>query len=167
MPKAYEAREQLKAVMGMYYSAECHLTDPTTSTIVINRANVLTRYGYTGAEIGMTETSLPVVSTLNAVPTLFWMLLFVLARPQLLEKVRIEAAAAACIARVAGGSKTVTFNIADFDDKQPLLVRCYRETMRLANHSLSVRRIMEDTKITAGNGQTYRQSRTRDPACGR
>jgi cytochrome P450 len=46
------------------------------------------------------------------------------------------------------GRKIVTFDIAEFDTKLPLLVSCYRETMRLVNQSVSIRRILEDIHVT-------------------
>lgn len=96
---------------------------------------------------------LPNVATLNAVPTFYWMLLFIFERPELVARLRKEAEAAAVISQ-SQGKRTATFNMASFDAKLPL-ISCYRETMRLANHSVSMRRIMQDMTITGADGQSY------------
>ncbi|KAH6876823.1 cytochrome P450 [Thelonectria olida] len=155
MPKAFKARAKLQTLLSEYYAAEHDINDPTTSQLVLNRANTLRKYGFTGSEIGKLEVILPNVATLNAVPTLYWLLLYVLVRPELMERVRKEVEAATLIAETDDGKRTVTFDIADFDTKIPLLVSCYRETMRLSNHSVSMRRVMEDLTITSPNGQSY------------
>ncbi|KAF7551196.1 hypothetical protein G7046_g7780 [Stylonectria norvegica] len=156
MPKSFQARQTLQATLGKYYNAIENLEAPPASTLVHNRAEVLRKYGYTGDEMAQSEVILPNVATLNAVPTFYWLMLFVFARPELLLRVQAEVEAAATIEYAVDGARSrVTLNIAGFDAKLPLLISCYRETMRLANHSVSVRRILEDLTITAANGQTY------------
>lgn len=104
----------------------------------------------------MLEMILPAVSTLNAVPTVFWLLLYILARPSLVERIREELSASVQISPPGPTSKrTVTMNISKFDEQLPLLVSCYREALRLVNHSVSNRRITDDLTITAQNGQSY------------
>lgn len=105
-------------------------------------------------EVGQLEVILPNVATLNAVPTFYWMLLFIFERPELVNRLRKEVEAAAVISD-SEGKRTATFNIASFDAKLPLLISCYRETMRLSNHSVSMRRIMQDMTITGADGQSY------------
>jgi cytochrome P450 len=82
------------------------------------------------------------------------MLLFIFERPELVNRLRKEVEAAAVISD-SEGKRTATFNIASFDAKLPLLISCYRETMRLSNHSVSMRRIMQDMTITGADGQSY------------
>ncbi|KAL6361077.1 hypothetical protein LRP88_04539 [Fusarium phalaenopsidis] len=114
----------------------------------------LRKHGFTGDEVGQLEVILPNVATLNAVPTFYWMLLFIFERPELVNRVRKEVEAAAVVSD-SEGKRTATFNIASFDAKLPLLISCYRETMRLSNHSVSMRRIMQDMTITGADGQSY------------
>ncbi|CAM1501492.1 Fc.00g034760.m01.CDS01 [Cosmosporella sp. VM-42] len=154
MPKAYRARGRLQKTMSKYYSDEHEITDPTTSTLVFNRANSLRKHKFTGEEIGLLESILPIVATINAVPTFYWMLLFIFERPELVERLRIEVEEAATV-KNEDSERIVTFNIAEFDDKLPLLISCYREAMRLANHSVSSRRIMTDMTVTGSDGQSY------------
>ncbi|KAF4952726.1 hypothetical protein FSARC_12576 [Fusarium sarcochroum] len=154
MPKAYKARATLQNLMSKYYGADHDVNDPTTSTLVRNRAGALRRNGVKGYEIGKVEVILPVVATLNAVPTFYWMLLYILDRPELLNRVRTEVESAAILSE-NNGKRTVTFKIADFDANVPLLVSCYRETMRLATQSVSMRRILEDITLNNPDGTTY------------
>ncbi|RGP80661.1 putative phenylacetyl- ligase [Fusarium longipes] len=154
MPKAYKARSTLQNVVRKWYAADHDITDPSVSTLVRNRAGTLRRYGFTGSEIGKFEVILPNVATLNAVPTFYWLLLYILDRPDLLVRVRTEAEALAVVAN-ENGKRTVTLNIAEFEAKLPLLVSCYRETMRLVNQSLSMRRVLEDITVTTPEGTSY------------
>lgn len=154
MPKAYKARSTLQALVCKWYAADHDVTDPTVSPLVRNRAAALRKNGLTGSEIGKFEVILPNVATLNAVPTFYWLLLFILDRPDLHARIRVEIEATAVVAH-ENGKKTVTFDIAEFETKLPLLVSCYRETMRLATQSVSMRRIMEDINITTPEGTTF------------
>lgn len=155
MPKGYQSREVLQQTMRVYYEAQRDANDPTTSTLTSNRAATLRQYGFTGHEIAKLECILPVVATTNAVPTFFWMLIFVLSRPSLAARLRAEVEAAASFSDDAPGAGTVTFDITSFDQQLPLMVSCYRETMRVINHSVSMRRAMSDITLTAADGRTY------------
>lgn len=154
MPKAYKARERLQTAMSNYYAAEHDINDPTTAAIVVNRAAEMRKHNFTGKEIGLIECILPSVSTINAVPTFYWMLLFVFDRPDLVDRVRVEVEDAAKVTEHDGRRK-VTFTLGEFDAKLPLLISCYREALRLANHSVSNRRVMSDMSVTDPNGKTY------------
>ncbi|KAM0211938.1 hypothetical protein ACHAQI_005092 [Fusarium lateritium] len=154
MPKAYKARSTLQAIVCDWYAANHDVNDPTVSALVRNRAASLRKNGLTGREIGKFEVILPNVATLNAVPTFYWLLLYILDRPDLLARIRAEAEAAAVVSW-DNGKRAVTFNIADFEVKLPLLVSCYRETMRLVNQSVSMRRVLEDITLTMPEGNTY------------
>lgn len=142
--------------MKSYYAANHDISDPTTSTLTYNRASTLRKHGFTAEEVGMMELILPAVSTLNAVPTLFWLLLYILQNPMLVESIRKEVYASVHIIQSSPkGGRTVIMDISKFDIDFPLLVSCYRETMRLVNHSVSNRRMTEDLTITTQNGQSY------------
>lgn len=102
------------------------------------------------------ECILPVVSTLNAIPTLYWLLLYVLPDPCLMGKVRGEIAAAVKISSSdSAGIRVVTLDISKFETQLPLLVSCYRETLRLVNHVVCNRRVLQDMTITDQDGRTY------------
>ncbi|KAF4993225.1 hypothetical protein FGRMN_6589 [Fusarium graminum] len=154
MPKAYKARSTLQKVVCDWYAEDHDVNDPTVSALVRNRAGALRKNGLTGREIGKFEVILPNVATLNAVPTFYWLLLYILDRPDLLARIRAEAEAAVVVG-LGVGKKTAVFDIAEFDTKLPLLVSCYRETMRLVNQSVSMRRVLEDITLNTPEGNTY------------
>lgn len=142
--------------MSNYYTAGHHIVDPTTATVTVNRANALTEYGFTGDEIGLLECILPVVSTLNAIPTFYWLLLYVMQDASLVHKLREEIAAFAEFSHPDPlGVTSITMSISKFETGLPLLVSCYRETLRLCNHTVCNRRIMEDMTITDQDGRSY------------
>lgn len=136
MPKAYKARSTLQNIACKWYAEDHDIHDPSVSALVRNRAGALRKNGLTGYEIGKFEVILPNVATLNAVPTFYWLLLYILDRPDLLARIRAEAEDAAVV-EDNNGKRSATFNIADFEERMPLLVSCYRETLRLANQTLS------------------------------
>ncbi|KAF5634209.1 cytochrome P450 monooxygenase 8B1 [Fusarium sp. NRRL 52700] len=154
MPKAYKARSTLQDVVCKWYAKDHDIHDPSVSALVRNRAGALRKNGLTGYEIGKFEVILPNVATLNAVPIFYWLLLYILDRPDLLARIRAEAESAAII-EGNNGKRSATFNIVDFEERMPLLVSCYRETLRLANQAVSMRRILQDTSVTTPEGTTY------------
>ncbi|KAF7554335.1 hypothetical protein G7Z17_g2940 [Cylindrodendrum hubeiense] len=156
MPKSYQARLKLQTIMSEYYTAEHDLNDPSTSQLVINRANALRKHGFTGNEIGLIDAILPIVAVVNTVPTIYWVLLYVFARPELVSRLRAEVEAAAKIMHNKDGAgRTATFNVAEFDTKLPLLVSCFRETLRLTDQSVSIRRIMDDLVVEGPGNRQY------------
>jgi cytochrome P450 len=156
IPRSYKARQHLQQAFSEYYAAGYYALDPTTATVTFNRANTLAEYGFTGDEIGLMECILPAVSTLNAVPTLFWLLLHILPDVFLVEELREEIAASVEISGSdSTGGRVVTFDISKFETELTLLVSCYRETLRLANHVICNRRVMQDMTLQDQDGRTY------------
>lgn len=73
-----------------------------------------------------------------------------------MEKHREEIAASDEISQSdSTGAQSITMDISKFEIELPLLVSCYRETLRLCNHTVCNRRIMEDMAITDQRGQSY------------
>lgn len=156
MPRAYKARKRLQDAMIHFYDQGYDQSDPSVSTLARNRAGCLRSKGWTGREIAFPEIILPVVSTLNAVPTLFWLLLHILRDPALIARIRSELLSFAVVSQDStDGRRDVTMDITNFETELPLLVSCYRETMRITNHSVSNRRMMNDLAITTQDGRSY------------
>lgn len=151
MPKRYKARKRLQDAMSEYYAAGTDMTDPTASHLVVHRARALRKHGMTGDEIGYTEMVLPSLSVFNTVPIAYWLMLFILQRPNLLSRVRAEAEEAAEVSCENDGRLAVIID----DAKQPLLVSCYRETMRLVNNYVASRRLAEDLVVRTQEGRPY------------
>ena len=150
MPRAFQARAKLQAAMSAYYEAEHGINEPTTATIVVNRAGSLRKSEFKGQDVGKMEMILPTVATLNTVPTLYWLLLYILGNLELLNRLREEIEALA-----ERNGKIATLDISKFESDLPLLVSCYRETLRLINHSVSNRRITADLTITTQEGTSF------------
>lgn len=149
-PAAFRSRERLQAALGDYYSSRGD-ADETVAAVTSARSAVLRKHGLPDSEIGRFEASLLQLSTGNTIPTTFWMVSNVFARRDVVERLRAELEP---LARRRGGD-VVSINVARFDEACPLLVSCYRESIRLSNHALCVRRVMEDTVVSDGRGRSY------------
>ncbi|KID89382.1 cytochrome P450 [Metarhizium guizhouense ARSEF 977] len=144
----FQAREKLQKELARYYAARGD-EDETAAAVTRERAAVLRKYGLPDSEIGRFEASLLQLATGNTIPTTFWMVAHVLTRPDVVARLRSELDP---LVRREPGSDVATLNITTFDDACPLLVSCYRESIRLSNHALCVRRVMEDTVVSDGRG---------------
>lgn len=114
------------------------------------RSSYYRQHNISETDHGKFELALLHVSTANAIPTLFWFLLYILERPALVDKLRKEILA---ISSFEEGKECV-IDITKFEAGCPLLVSSYREALRLINAQLGVRRVMEDTTISDGTN-TY------------
>ncbi|RDW80338.1 cytochrome P450-12 [Coleophoma crateriformis] len=152
--KGYLARNKLQAVLGKYYTAMHDVNDPTVAQLTRGRANVLRGYGFSGVEVAQAEVMLPVAATTNSVPTMYWLICSLFAKPALVDRIREEVLP---LLEKGGDSDpdVVTINISRLERECPLLVSCYREIMRLFNQNVSMRRILADTTINDGKGNSY------------
>lgn len=148
---AFQSREKLQKELGNYYATRGD-KDETTAAVTRERATVLRKYGLPDSEIGRFEASLLQLATGNTIPTTFWMVANVFTRFDVVERLRKELDP---IVQRKEGSNIATINITKFDEMCPLLVSCYRESIRLSNHALCVRRVMEETIISNGRGESY------------
>ncbi|KAJ0359266.1 hypothetical protein COL154_008410 [Colletotrichum chrysophilum] len=148
--RCYQARAKLQAVLSDYYGAR-EDDHEEAAQIVKNRANVLRKHGIPDREVGTFEIALLHVGTSNTIPTLFWFVAHVFTNAELVAKLREEVAAIA----THGSNGEVTIDIGAIDEKCPLLVSCYRESIRLSNKGMGHRRVMKDTTISDGRGNTY------------
>ena len=78
-------------------------------------------------------------------------LVHILASPSLTEEIRNEAMAIAMEGeKRTDGKRETRIDITQFDEKYPVLVSVYRETIRLAAAAMGSRRAMKDTIISDG-----------------
>ncbi|KAL2877214.1 hypothetical protein SGCOL_007610 [Colletotrichum sp. CLE4] len=148
--RCYQARARLQAALGEYYGRDRD-SHKDTSQIVKNRASVLRAHGIPGKEVGIFEVALLHVATSNTIPTLFWFMVYVFKSPELVGRLRDELLPVA----QHGGNGEVTLDIGTLEDRCPLLVRCYREAVRISSKGMGNRRVLEDTTISDGNGRSY------------
>jgi cytochrome P450 len=128
--------------------------DASTAEFVRGRARVLRQFNMDPAEIGKLEIMLPYAANTNTVPTLFWLVTYVFSRPGLLERLHEEVEPLA--SRHGNGSgQAVVVDLSDIEGRCPQLVACYRETLRLTNHQTSARRVVRDTVLSDGRGNSY------------
>ncbi|KAM4064978.1 cytochrome p450 [Hirsutella rhossiliensis] len=150
---AFRSREKLQKALGEYYSSRGD-HDETVAAVTSARSAVLRKHGLPDSEIGRFEASLLQLATGNTIPTTFWMVANVFTRLDIVERLRAELEP--LMQRRNGDEQdVVSINITRFDEACPLLVSCYRESIRLSNHALCVRRVMEETVISDGRGQSY------------
>ncbi|KAK2043622.1 cytochrome P450 [Colletotrichum somersetense] len=148
--KCYNARKRLQAALADYYGNNRDYHEDA-SQIVKNRAAILRKHGISGEDIGVFEVALTHVATSNTIPTLFWFMAYIFSRPELVERLRDEVLPVI----QHSGSGDVTIDIGALDERCPLLVSCYRESIRMSSKGMGNRKVMEDTTITDGNGRSY------------
>ncbi|KZL75264.1 prostacyclin synthase [Colletotrichum tofieldiae] len=148
--RCYNARQRLQAALSDYYRNNRDYHEDA-SQIVKNRAAVLRNHGISGDEVGIMELALLHVATSNTIPTLFWFMVHVFSRPELVVRLRDEVLPVV----QHGGNGEVTLDIGTLDERCPLLVSCYREAIRVSSQGMGNRRVMEDTTISDGNGRSY------------
>jgi cytochrome P450 len=117
-------------------------------------------------ELSKNEISVMLAGTTNTIPTLFWYVVHVWLRPELVEQIRREVSetvpelrdsSGAILLTPPDGLKKVTIHFSKLDANCPLLGASYREAVRLASQILTLRRVMSDTVITDNNqgGRSY------------
>jgi cytochrome P450 len=131
-----------------YYSLEQDLA-PDVAQITKVRVAMLRKYGIPKDQFGNIELALAHVSTTNTIPTLFWLVLNIFSRPELVEQLRKEVLTVVK-EEVRSDRKEITVNISHLEQKCPLLVSSYRETLRVGNGGVDNRRVMADTVISDG-----------------
>jgi hypothetical protein len=147
--RGYKGRKALQKALANYFKAG-YDTSPDASGLVRGRGILHRKYGFTTAELGTVEFSMPWVGTTNAIPALYWMLLYVASDLRLLEDIRREVANVITTTG-KGANRNLTFNITKFNSDCPLLLSTYQETIRLMTFQVSIRMVEADTILSAGS----------------
>ncbi|KAM0335031.1 hypothetical protein ACHAQA_000065 [Verticillium albo-atrum] len=147
---AFKARARVQKALSDYYEAKGDLHEDV-SELVRKRAAHLRRNGVTDKGAGKFELALLHVATSNTIPTLFWFVAYIVSSKELLGPLEKE---------IRGlidhqENDTVMMDITRFEDECPLLVSCYRETLRFAVQGTHTRRVMEDTVISDGRSGSF------------
>jgi len=146
-PKAHRGREEIKSALIKYYSAQ-HDSEPDVAQITKNRATLLRRHGMSDHDIGEFELGLLHGALANTPPILFWLLVHILASVSLTNAIRDELLGVLSSPPGEGDKREGSINITKFESHCPLLGSAYRETLRLTNSHIGVRRVMADTWIS-------------------
>lgn len=147
---ALRARARLQAALSEFYVAKRELAEDVSEFIRV-RAATLREFDVPDADVGVVELLvLPVVST-NTIPTVFWYVTYVFSTPGLAERLCDEVTKV--VERDEDGKPVI--NADRLEAECPLLVASFRESLRLCNHMVGVRRVMKDTSITDADGVSY------------
>lgn len=164
-PTGFRARAHLQAAFRPYY-ASSHDADAAAAEIVRARGRVLRHFGLPAKEVAKIEMMLPFAATTNTLPSLYWLLVHILAAPGLADRISQEVAQGLVVApphlvekdgpspTAAAGEREVWIDLSDVEARAPRLVAAYRETLRVVNHQVSIRRCVRDTTLADG-GRSY------------
>ncbi|TPX07067.1 uncharacterized protein E0L32_011055 [Thyridium curvatum] len=158
-------RARLQNALYKYYNARLD-EKPDVAQVTKARINLLREHGFSMAEAAKAELALPFVATTNTIPITYWMTAWIWLDRDLVQCIRDEVTQ--IIALVDGGDRAddtaasgrkfrrrATLDITQLEEKCPLLVSCYRETMRIGNQLIGTRRVMQDTVLTDADGRSY------------
>lgn len=106
------------------------------------------KFNITNDDLAQSELSILFVTTTNAVPTAFWLLIHILSDPQLLYEIQEELQAIIQFSTSEAGEKEGLIDISKFTTHTPLLHSTYHEAMRLSNAQVSARQVKTDTVLT-------------------
>ncbi|KAL2129230.1 hypothetical protein VTI74DRAFT_8059 [Chaetomium olivicolor] len=166
----HRARETLVQALAPYYAAR-HDEDPSASDFVRFRAAELRAAGIPAEDIAHVEIMLPFAALANTVPLLFWLFCFVFSRQELVARLRGEVETLVATTSInstakrdgdigdqgSNNRKVVTLRVAAsvIEERCPLLMSCYRETLRRTVHQVSTRTAMQDTVLSDRSGREY------------
>jgi hypothetical protein len=150
-PTAHRGRQAIKAALSKYYVAQ-HDLEPDVARITKQRAVLLRKYGMSDHDVGEFELGLLHGALANTPPILFWLLVHIFASVSVTAAIRNELLG--LTSTPADGKREVSIKITTFESQCPILVSAYRETLRLTNSHIGVRRVMTDTWISDSNS-TY------------
>lgn len=153
--KACVNREKLISALVPWYASRKD-DAPDVAEIAKVRANTAREFGIPEEEIGRLEMALLFVATTNTIPTLYWFVTNVWLRPDLVEEIRRETLPLVKLSSRDGEQRRVaTLDISKLEDGAPLMVSCYRESIRLGNQSVGTRRVVHDTVLTDSAGNQH------------
>ena len=150
------ARERLVAALGSLFDETLdHKSE--LPELTQRRIEVIRSHGIKDPhEAARVEVALLHGATVNTVPSLFWTVAHVFARPDVVTAIRNEALPLAKFSSACpNGEREVQFPIKLLDTSCPLLLSTYREVTRLSNQAMSTRHVIEDTLLVDAHGREY------------
>jgi len=148
--KPHIGRAKVQAAFRAYFRAGCDLDDDV-SPFIKRRTITHRKYGFDIDEYAGWDIAMMMVATTNAIPTLFWNIIYVLSSPSITASIRTEVMAITTrTTDPATGETSMTIDASKFSTHCPLLCAAYQESMRLSNRQMSFRVAGEDTTVIAG-----------------
>lgn len=131
------------------YYREGHDQGPDVSAFVRNRAAAKRQMGVCPADLASGETDIPWTALTNTIPSLAWVFVSVVARPDFTERVRQETAEATTV----DGDKA-SVNMEELG-KKPFINAVVHEVQRMYNKLCGYREVLEDTMLRGADGREY------------
>ncbi|KAF5878963.1 putative cytochrome p450 protein [Botrytis fragariae] len=150
-PKAYHGRRAIKTAFASYYASSNHMT---ASTLIKSRLECSQRWGLTAEEIANIEISTLFLATTNSAPTCFWLLVNVLSDPALISSIQTEISNIISKNEDEDGIEECVMDITLFQSRCPILMSCFRETLRFADAATSVRSVTQDVILASSTSQS-------------
>jgi cytochrome P450 len=152
--KAHLGRAKVQTAMRAYFHSG-HDRDDDVSPFIQRRTFTQRKYGFGPQEMGDWDLAMMMVATTNAVPTLFWNIVYVLSSPGIASSIREEVTAIMTRSTdPATGETSMVIGAGKFATHCPLLCAAYQESTRLSNRQMSIRVAEEDTTVASAD-KTY------------
>lgn len=140
----YAARETVFNAFHKY----CQSLPSDVSEVVLERERTLREAGVIHDDIAKQEASFCTAVFPNTAPTMYWSIVELFSRPNVLEEVRKELEANA-VRRQTSVSGDIDFvlDVASLKTRCPLLLSVFQETQRTRGINAMVRKVMDDTML--------------------
>ncbi|QSZ36437.1 hypothetical protein DSL72_006316 [Monilinia vaccinii-corymbosi] len=149
--KASQGRAAIKNAFVSYYASSHHTA---ASALVKSRLECAQKWGLTVEEISNIEISIIMVAAANSVPTAFWLLVYVLSDSSLISSIRTEISHVISRNKVVDGIQECVMDITLLQSRCPILVSCFRETLRLTGAAAPVRYVAEDALLASSTSSS-------------
>ncbi|KAF8860742.1 cytochrome P450 [Acephala macrosclerotiorum] len=151
--RALVSQRQVHAAFRQYYADPNKFNHPSVSALVRSRMKVNLSYGIPMEEIANSELGLLFVATTNAIPTLYWSVVYIFSHPKLVSDLRTHLEQSGVVTSIGDAQvrRTLRVDHTKFHERCPLLVAAYHETMRLTNLQPGTRIVREDM-VLGGDG---------------
>jgi cytochrome P450 len=157
--KGYQARGRLQKSLRNYFRNGCD-ENSDVSLIIKNRVATNRKWGLPIDDIADHELGMLFVAVTNAIPTMFWMIVYIFRDASLVADLQQELTKVAIETKTADGKlRKYTFDVSKFSTACPLLNSVYQEVMRLTNRQMGTRGILQDVLLnyTPADGAAPRQ----------
>ncbi|TDZ14060.1 25-hydroxycholesterol 7-alpha-hydroxylase [Colletotrichum spinosum] len=149
-PAGHKARGRLQEVLIAYFREHPDdLSFPADAAELTRmRARLLRKYGMTDVDVGNIEIGMIHAAVANTAPILFWMVVNIFSRPEVLANLRLEVEK--LVEKTTDG--TATLRASQLTDRNlcPYVAAVNREVMRLCDSVTGTRFVDEDVTLPDG-----------------
>ncbi|PVH95849.1 cytochrome P450 [Periconia macrospinosa] len=153
--KPYLARQSINAALHEFVQKDHYRL---ASPMIQKRVQINLKHGLTPQMAGRAELILLFGIIGNAVPTTFWFLAYIFARPDLVAAIRAETRARGVVSTAFNprtGTTENTISVTALKAKCPLIMSTYRETLRSIGNLSSVRLVTGTHTVTVPGYRSY------------